>query len=93
MLSVTTQMKQHLPDQSAECTAQVIYVQIFDRWGCTEQLHSDRGAQFLSTVVQSLCHIMGTNNIQTSPLHPAGNGLGERINPTLARITSHQPDT
>ena len=38
----------------------------------------DRGASFMSSVIQEMCKILGIKQLQTMPYHPQTNGLLER---------------
>ena len=46
-------------------------------------LHSDQGANFCSSVIQSLCQLLGVPTTRTSAYHPEGNGQVERLDHTL----------
>ena len=48
-----------------------------------EQLHSDQGKQFESTVMQEVCNILGMKKSRTTPYHPQCDGLVEHYNRTL----------
>ena len=48
-----------------------------------DQLHSDQGKQFESTVMREICNILGMKKTRTSPYHPQYDGLVERYNRTL----------
>ena len=56
--------------------------------GVPHYLHSDQGANFVSTVIQSLCSKLGIKRTQTTPYHPQGNGQVERFNRTLEAMLS-----
>ena len=46
-------------------------------------LHSDQGANFCSSVIRSLCQLLGVPTTRTSAYHPEGNGQVERFDHTL----------
>ena len=69
-----------LPNADAITTAKVLYSEIFTRYGAPRYLLSDRGANFLSTLVQALCEIFSIKRIRTSSYHPASNSRCEKFN-------------
>ena len=42
------------------------------------RLLGNRGASFMSNIIEELCKILGTKQLQTMPYHPQTNGLVER---------------
>ena len=52
-------------------------------FGAPEQLHSDQGAQFESRLFADICRLLGIRKTRTTPYHPSGDGLVERVNRTL----------
>ena len=69
-----------LPNADAITTAIVLYSEIFTRYGAPRYLLSDRGANFLSTLVQALCDIFSIKRVRTSSYHPASNAHCEKFN-------------
>ena len=65
--------------------AQVLYKEIFTRFGCPDVLISDRGQCFMSNLVQALCAIFGIRRNMTSPFHPSSNAVCERVNSQINR--------
>lgn len=64
--------------QSEEiCT--ILFGKWFTYFGAPQQLHSDRGLNLNSKEVNELCRQFGTIKTQTSPYHPEGNGMCERL--------------
>ena len=53
-----------------------------------EHLLSDRGANFLSALVQDVCKYLNIKKINTSGYHPQTDGLVERFNSTLIHMIS-----
>ena len=58
-------------------------VEIFARTGIPLQLVSDQGTQFVGKVVKQLCQCLHIEKINTTPYHPEGNGVVERLHGTL----------
>ena len=58
-------------------------VEIFSRTGIPLQLVSDQGTQFVGKVVRKLCECLHIDRIRTTPYHPEGNGVVERLHGTL----------
>ena len=58
-------------------------VEMFSRTGIPRVILSDQGAQFMGSVVQSLCGRLGVTHIKTSTYHPQSNGCLERFHGTL----------
>ena len=72
-----------IPNQEAVTVARKLVDQMFCRFSPPEQLHSDQGKQFESTVMQEVCNILGMKKSRTTPYHPQCDGLVERYNRTL----------
>ena len=49
---------------------------------------SDRGANFLSDLIQGVCEILGVKKVNTSGYHPQTDGLVEKFNSTLINMIS-----
>ena len=67
------------------------------KYGPPKTLLSDNGRQFTSKFFQSVCRLLGINNVFTSAYHPQTNGQAERYNPTLLAslrnyVNEHQDD-
>lgn len=72
-----------IPTARKEEIAKFLWEDIICRHGCPKELLSDRGAVFLSGIIEKLLVIIGTKHQLTSPYHPQTNGLTERFNKTL----------
>ena len=53
------------------------------RYGPPATVHSDRGSQFTSMVMNNLIHQFGITKTFTTPYHPEGNAILERTHRTL----------
>jgi transposase InsO family protein len=69
--------------QDATIVADILYSQIFCRYGCARILVSDQGQSFLSHLVAELCKKFHVTRAVTSPYHPATNSSTERMNSAL----------
>ena len=84
-----------IPNMEAVTVARKLVDQMFCRFSPPDQLHSDQGKQFESTVMREICNILGMKKTRTSPYHPQCDGLVERYNRTLldmlATTTQNHP--
>jgi len=58
-------------------------VSIFSHVGIPEEILSDQGSQFTSTVMKEVGRLLSMKQLTTTPYHPQCNGLVERFNGTL----------
>ena len=72
-----------IPNQEAATVADKLVSNFFLRFSPPEQLHSDQGCQFESTLLKEICHSLGIHKTCTTPYYPQGDGLVERFNRTL----------
>ena len=56
------------------------------RHGVPAELLSDRGAAFLSTLLQEVRHLLGVHKVNTTVYHSQTDGLVERFNCTLIEM-------
>ena len=77
-----------VPDQTALTIAKLLVEQVITWHGVPQELLLDRGANFLSTLIQQVCDVMGVHEINTTAYHPQGDGLVERFNRTLQAMLS-----
>lgn len=75
-----------LPDSTAETTAKCLVENLFLRYGPPRILLSDRGPNFLSDLVTSICELLNTYKVNSSGYRPQTAGLVERFNQTLLDI-------
>ena len=84
-----------IPNMEAVTVARKLVDQMFCRFSPPDQLHSDQGKQFESTVMREICNILGMKKTRTSPYHPQCDGLVEQYNHTLldmlATTTQNHP--
>lgn len=69
-------------------TAKVItaLIQLFSRVGFPDEILTDQGTNFTSSLMKLLHEQLGIQSIRTSPYHPQTDGLVERFNQTLKRM-------
>jgi hypothetical protein len=70
-------------DQTAPTIAQLLVEKIITRHGVPAEVLSDRGANFLSGLMQAVHEVMGIRRANTTAYHPQTDGLVERFNRTL----------
>jgi transposase InsO family protein len=72
-----------IPNQEASTVANKLVDEFFFRFSPPEQLHSDQGRNFESTIIAEVCKLLGVKKSRTTPYHPQSDGLVERFNRTL----------
>ena len=73
-------------DQTALTIAKLLVEHVISRHGVPAELLSDRGAAFLSNLVNGICQLMGIHQVNTTAYHPQTDGLVERFNRTLTEM-------
>jgi transposase InsO family protein len=68
------------PDAKATTVANFLYEEIVLRFGCPQEIVTDRGSQFMSDVVARYTKRIRVNHKFTSAFHPRTNGKVERVN-------------
>ena len=86
-----------LPSIDAPRIAQLIVDAIVARHSAPRTLLSDRGPNFLATIVQEVCRLINTRRQHTTAYHPQTDGLVERFSGTLVEglamyVSSNQKD-
>ena len=81
-----------VPDQKAETVVRLFMEQVVCWHSIPEELLSDRGANFLSSLVQNICKILGVKKINSSGYHPQMDGLVEKFNSTLTDMIAKTCD-
>lgn len=80
---------------SAEC-AQMLVNEVFLRYGVPRRLISDNGVQFVSEVMQQVCHVLGISQALTPFYHPEANPIERKnrdLKPQLAMLVGHDHST
>ena len=71
------------PKQTAKTITKFLYQGYISVIGAPARLLSDRGANFMSSVIEEMCKILGIQNLWTTPYHPQTNRLVERSHQTI----------
>ena len=58
------------PDQTAETIATFLYGGYISIFGAPARLFNNRGASFISGIIEEVCKILGIKQMQTMPYHP-----------------------
>ena len=66
-----------IPDEKAETIALLFLEHIVCQYGNPEKLLSHRGTNFLSSLIQEICQVLGIKKLNTSGYHPQTDGLIE----------------
>ena len=66
------------PDQTVKTVAKFLYGGYISIFRAPARLLSDRGDNFISSVIEEMCKILGVKQLWTTPYHPQTNGLVER---------------
>jgi len=78
-----------LPDIRAETVAKAFVENIICRFGTPQELLTDCGSQFVGKLFQEICQLLKIKKLKTTPYHPSGNGVIERMHKTLKTMISH----
>ena len=86
-----------LPSTEASRIALLLVNEIMARHSSPRTLLSDRGPNFLASIVKEVCRLINTTRAYTTAYHPQTDGLVERFNGTLAEglsmyVSTHQKD-
>ena len=71
------------PDQTVKTIAKFLHGGYISIFGTPARLLSDKGAGFISRVIEEMCKILSIKQLQTTPYHPQTNGLVERLHQTI----------
>ena len=66
------------PNQTAKTVTKFLYQGYISIFGALARLLSDRGDNFMSSVIDEMCKILGMKKLQATLYHPQTNGLVER---------------
>ena len=71
--------------EKAALLAKVLYEEVFTRFGFPEEIHTDQGRSFTSSVVKDLYSMLGVKPSTTTSYRPTGNSICERFNQTVIK--------
>lgn len=71
-----------LASQDVDTIANTLFSQIISPYGAPHLITLDRGANFLSAIVQALCELFSITRHKTSAYHPVSNGV---VNTVIAK--------
>ena len=74
------------PNETAKTIAKFLYWGFISIFGAPARLLSDRGASFMSSIIEEMCKILGIKQLQTMPYHPQTNGLVERLHQMIMHM-------
>lgn len=74
-----------VPNIEAKTIADLLVNEIIYRYGAPRTFLSDRGSNFLSSLVREVCSVMNIHKVFTTSYHPQCHGLVERFNHTLTQ--------
>ena len=75
-----------VPDATGEAIANFIYEEIVLPFSCPAKICTDRGANFMSSILANYLGRLKTNHVLTSAFHPRTNGKAERTNSILKQM-------
>ena len=82
-----------LSETTSEAITKAFVENIVFRYGVSQILLSDRGSNFFSKLMQSICKLLGVKRIMSSPRLPQANGRVERLHSTISNIISQFVDS
>ena len=74
------------PDQTAKTVAKFLYQGYISIFGVPAGFLSDRGANFMSSVIDKMCKILGVKKLWAMPYHPHTNGLMDKLHQTIMQM-------
>ena len=72
-----------IPDQTAKIVAKFLYQGYISIFEVLARLLSNQGVNFMSSIIDELCTLLGMKNLWTTLYHPQANGLVERSHHTI----------
>ncbi|KAL7304185.1 hypothetical protein TKK_0003383 [Trichogramma kaykai] len=82
-----------LIDITAPTVAKVLFSGWISLFGTPSTITTDQGGQFESKLLAELGSMVGAKHVHTTPYHPKGNGMMERMHRTLKAALKCSPQT
>ena len=77
-----------LPDQKSSTVAQKLVHEFYSRYGCSLDIHSDKGSTYTSELFTEVCRLLEIKKTSTSGFRPQANGQIEKFNSVLLNMIS-----
>ena len=74
------------PDQTVKTITKFLYEVYISICGAPDRFLSNRGASFMSSIIEELCRILCIKWLQTLPYHSQTNGLVERLHQMIMHM-------
>ena len=74
------------PDQTAKTVTEFLYQGYISIFRAPARLLSDWGANFMSSIIDEMCKLLGMRKLQTMLYHPQMNGLVEGSHQTIIQM-------
>ena len=78
--------------KSSKAAADKLFNEFILQFGFPKRIHHDRGPEFNSRLFKELHRLSGIKSSNTTPYHPMGNGLVERMNRTFINMMKSLPE-
>ena len=75
------------PNQTAKTVTKFLYQGYISIFGAPARLLSERSANFMISVIDEMCKILGMKKLWTMPHHSQTNGLVERLHQMIMQMT------
>ena len=79
------------PSQTASVVAKTLWDKFFMYSGIPENILSDQGRIFESSLIMELCKLTGVKKFRTTPYRPQTNGQYEKLNSTIINMIGTLP--
>ena len=80
-------------NKSSKAAATKLFEEFILQFGFPKRIHHDRGAEFNSSLFRELHRLAGIKTSNTTPYHPMGDGMVERMNRTLCNMLKAIPES